>query len=311
MLSPATAWLAPAPGAVDRGGGTAHIRAMNVQTSVEASSGPAAVSGVLQPTLEPREYHGLNWLGFRTLYKKEVQRFTKIWIQTILGPVVTTLLYMVVFVVAMSGARPGIEGVSFAIFVAPGLTMMGMLNNAFANTSSSLMQGKVMGTAFDFLAPPISALELTVAFAAGGVTRGIMVGLATAASVWPFGHFGITHWWAVLYFGFGASLMLSLIGIIAGLWADKFDQMAAVTGFIVMPLTFLSGTFYLVERLPEPFRTISYANPFFYLIDGFRYGFIGHANGSLMIGVILTAVINLALGLLCYRLFRIGWKLKT
>ena len=280
---------------------------MTLQSTVE----PAISAPGMRPTLAPRDYHGVNWLGFRTLYAKEVKRYAKVWIQTILAPMVTTLLYMVVFTVAMGANRPPIEGVSFAIFVAPGLTMMGILNNAFANTSSSLMQAKLLGTSVDFMAPPLSALELTVAFAAGGVTRGIMVGLATAAAVWPFGHFGIAHWWAVIYFSLGASLLLSLVGIVAGLWAEKFDQMAAVTGFLVMPLTFLSGTFYLVDRLPDPFRSISYVNPFFYMIDGFRYGFIGHANGSLMIGVVMTLALNLIMAAWCYHLFRIGWKLKT
>lgn len=280
---------------------------MNAPTTVE----PAIGTPGPRLAYAPRAHHGVNWVGFWTLYKKEVLRFGKIWMQTIFAPLVTTLLYMVVFAVAMSGARPAIEGVTFAVFVAPGLTMMAMLNNGFANTSSSLAQSKMMGTAFDFLAPPLSALELMVAFAGGGVTRALMVGLATAVAVWPFGHFTVQHWWAVLYFGFGASLMLSFVGMIAGLWSEKFDQLAAVTNFLVMPLTFLSGSFYLVDRLPEPFRSVSYTNPFFYLIDGFRYGFLGHAEGSLMIGVILTAALNLVLALWCYHLFRIGWKLKS
>ncbi len=202
------------------------------------------------------------------------------------GPVVTTLLYMMIFAVAMNGTRPGLGGVSVATFVGPGLIMMGILNNAFQNSSSSLFQAKINNTASDFLTPPLSPMELTTGFCAGAVTRGVLVGLVTAAAVWPFSRFGLVHLWAVLYYGLVASVAMAAMGVLAALWSEKFDQLSAVTSFVVTPMTFLSGTFYLIERLPEPFRTISRFNPFFYLIDGFRYGFIGKAEGSLAIGAI-------------------------
>jgi ABC-2 type transport system permease protein len=259
----------------------------------------------------PRRYPTVNWIGFKTLYRREVRRFWKVWMQTVAAPVVTTLLYMMVFVVAMNGAQPAVEGVSFARFVVPGLVMMGLLNNAFANSSSSLIQAKLMGTASDFLTPPLSPLELTAGFGLGAATRGVFVGLVTAVAVWPFSPYPIAHPWALVYFALAASLMMGFIGVAAGLWSEKFDHLSAVTNFVVMPMTFLSGTFYRVERLPEPFQSISHFNPFFYLIDGFRYGFIGHAEGSLWIGVPMTGLIVAALAVGCWSLFRSGWRLQS
>ncbi len=285
-------------GQVARRGGREHLGAM---------------TDLAAPTrlLAPRRYPGVNWIGLKTLYRREVRRFWKVGMQTVAAPVVTTLLYMMVFVVAMNGAQPAVAGISFARFVIPGLVMMAVLNNAFANSSSSLIQSKLMGTASDFLTPPLTPLELTVGFALGAATRGVFVGLVTAVAVWPFSPYTVAHPWALLYFGLAASLMMAFIGVAAGLWSEKFDHLAAVTNFIVMPMTFLSGTFYRVERLPEPFHAISHFNPFFYLIDGFRYGFIGHAEGSLAIGVVLTGVIVTALAVWCWSLFKSGWRLQS
>jgi ABC-2 type transport system permease protein len=259
----------------------------------------------------PRDYHGLNWAGFRTLYLREVRRFMKVGLQTLAAPVVTALLYMMVFVVAAQGARPPVHGTPFSAFVAPGLIMMSVLNNAFANSSSSLVQSKFNGLMGDFLTPPLTPVEHVAAFSLGAATRGVVVGAVTWLAVLPFAHLPITHLWAVLYFGCGAALILGLLGIMAGLWAEKFDHMAAVTNFIVMPMTFLSGTFYLVERLPEPFRTASRFNPFFYLIDGFRYGFIGSAEGSIASGAVMTAGLIVSLGCVCLWMFETGYKIKT
>jgi ABC-2 type transport system permease protein len=277
---------------------------MNVQTPI-----PAIVRS-LAPT-PPREFNGVNWIGVQTLYLREVKRFWKIGTQTIAAPVVTTLLYMMVFVQAMHGARPAVGGVSFAQFVGPGLIMMAILNNAFSNSSSSLMQAKVMGTSSDFLSPPLSPLELTVGFTAGAVTRGLVVGLVTAITVWPFSRFGLAEPWAVLYYCLIASTMMALVGVFTGLWSEKFDHLAAATNFVIMPLTFLSGTFYRVSNLPQPFATLSQFNPFFYLIDGFRYGFTGHSDGSIAIGVVSTLAVTLALGIGSYLIFRSGWRLKS
>jgi ABC-2 type transport system permease protein len=260
---------------------------------------------------QPRRYPGINWIGVQTLYLREVRRFWKVGAQTVAAPVVTTLLYMLVFVVALQDARPPLHGTPFALFVAPGLIMMAMLNNAFANASSSLIQAKIMGTATDFLTPPLSPLELTMGFTLGAATRGAVVGLVTALCVLPFAPLGVANVLAIVWFALSASFIMGMTGVLAGLWSEKFDHLAAVQNFIVMPMTFLSGTFYLVENLPEPFRTISRYNPFFYLIDGFRYGFIGHAESNLTVGVIGSAVLMVIMGTICWLVFRSGWRLKS
>lgn len=276
-----------------------------------ASFAPSSHRASSPAGLAPRTYRGINWTGLRTLYVKEVRRFWKVGMQTIAAPVVTTLLYMMIFVVAMKGARPMVEGVPFAQFVAPGLVMMAILNNAFANSSSSLIQAKIMGTAPDFLTPPLSPFELAAGFSLGAATRGVLVGAVTAASVWPFAHFSLADGLAVAFYAAIASLIMAFVGVLTGLWSEKFDHLAAVTNFIVMPMTFLSGTFYSVSALPEPFRSASRFNPFFYLIDGFRYGFTGHADGSLAIGAAYVSALTLILGFICWRLFKSGWRLKS
>jgi ABC-2 type transport system permease protein len=259
----------------------------------------------------PRRYAGVNWIGVATLYQREVKRFWKVGMQTVMAPVVTTLLYMLVFVVAIGSGRQMLPGVDFAHFVGPGLIMMAILNNAFANSSSSILQAKMMGLTPDFLTPPLTSVELSAAFAAGAMTRGIFVGFVTAVAVWFFTRFHVEHWWAVVYFGLGAAAMLGFLGIFTGLWAEKFDHLAAVTNFLIMPLTFLSGTFYLVDRLPEPFHTLSHWNPFFYMIDGFRYGFLGVADGSLVIGVVVVGALNVILAVAGWALFHTGYRLKS
>lgn len=279
--------------------------------SIDLPSAPADLSmRPLAPTA-PRSYGGVNFEGLKTLYVREVRRFMKVGMQTVASPVVTVLLYMMVFVVATRGARPGAAGVPFAQFVAPGLIMMSILNNAFANSSSSLIQAKIMGTSPDFLTPPLSAFELCAGFSLGAATRGVLVGLVTALAAWPFSRFGAEHLWAILYFGTVASLLMALVGVLTGLWAEKFDHLATVTNFVVMPLTFISGTFYSTLALPEPFRTLTRFNPVFYLIDGFRYGFISRTDGSLSVGALYTGLLTLVLAVWCWALFRSGWRLKS
>ncbi|MBX7249942.1 MAG: ABC transporter permease [Caulobacteraceae bacterium] len=275
---------------------------MNASTKI-------AVSEAVPPA--PRAYQGVNWQGLKTLYLREVRRFWKVGMQTVAAPVVTTLLYMMIFVVAMQGRSATYLGVSFGEFVAPGLIMMAILNNSFANTSSSLIQAKIMGTASDFLMPPLSPFELLVGFGLGAATRGIVVGAVTAACVAFFARLGVAQFWAILFYGVFASLLMGLVGVIAGLWSEKFDHLAAVQNFVIMPMTFLSGTFYEITRLPEPFQSLSHFNPFFYLIDGFRFGFIGRAEGDIVIGMLMTVGLTVVLAGVAWRLFATGWRLKT
>ncbi|MFA7429206.1 MAG: ABC transporter permease [Rhodospirillaceae bacterium] len=253
----------------------------------------------------------VNWRGLWELYLKEVRRFTKVWLQTIAAPLVTSLLFLAIFALALGRAVQDVSGVPFIEFLAPGLIMMTMVQNAFANTSSSVIISKVQGNIVDVLMPPISAGELTVAFAAGGMTRGIVVGLAVTAGMAFFVELHVHNWGYIIFHALGASLMLALLGLLAGVWSDKFDHMAAVTNFIITPLSFLSGTFYSIERLPENFQAFAHFNPFFYMIDGFRYGFIGHEDALPGIGLAVVAGTNIALLVGCYVMIRSGYKLKA
>jgi ABC-2 type transport system permease protein len=254
----------------------------------------------------------VNWGGLRTLYIKEVRRFFKVQLQTIWAPAITTLLFLVIFSVSLGGVKPAVMGVPFADFIAPGLIMMGMMQNAFANSSFSLLVGKIQGTIVDYLMPPLSVGELLVAMVGGAMTRAVCVGLAVwgAMLFWPGVHVSIQHLWAILWFGLLGSAMLSLLGVLTSIWAEKFDHAAAVSNFVVAPLSLLSGTFYSVDRLSPTFAAISHANPFFYAISGFRYGFVGVADSPVVFGSLVLLGINIVLTVICYALLRSGWKLK-
>lgn len=260
---------------------------------------------------DARRIGAVNWLGFQTLYIREVRRFLKVYTQTIVAPVVTTLLFLAVFLLALGGAQRVVGDVSYAEFLMPGLVMMAMVQNAFANTSSSIVISKVQGNIVDVLMPPLSPGEFTLAYALGGTTRGLVVGAAVGLAMWVFVPVRMLHPSFVLYHAVAASLLLSTLGMIGGIWSEKFDHIAAVTNFVVTPLSFLSGTFYSVERLPESWRFVAHLDPFFYMIDGFRYGFIGHADANPMIGVVVLAAANAALLLLCHRMVATGYKLKA
>jgi ABC-2 type transport system permease protein len=273
-------------------------------------------SGGGEPTV--REFGGVNWLGLGTLLQKEVQRFFKIPLQTIAAPAITSLMFLLIFNLAIAKFRPAVEGVPFAIFIAPGLIMMGVLQNAFANTASSLLSAKIQGNMVDFLMPPLSSGELAAAFALGGAIRGVVVAIVTAVLIMPFLYYlpphlvlTVKHPLAALFFGFGAALMLSQVGLLAGIWADKWDHMSTVTNFVIMPLTFLSGTFYSVKQLPGAVYNISQINPFFYLIDGFRYSFTGNHDSNLLLGVAIVVVLNFFLWISCLAVLRSGYKLKA
>jgi ABC-2 type transport system permease protein len=265
------------------------------------------------PAYGEKRLPGINWYGMRTLYMKEVRRFLKVKTQTVLAPAVTALLYLIIFVVAMGRSGTLALGVPYTDFIVPGLIVMAMIQNSFANTVSTLTIGKVQGTIIDMLMPPLSAGEILTALIAGAVSRGFMVG----AGVWivvlliPGVNAGIQHLWAVLYFGFMGSVMLGLLGVLGGLWAEKFDHSAAIQNFLIQPLTFLSGTFYTLDKLPAGWRDMSLANPFFHIIDGFRYGFISAADAPLLGGALLLLALNLLLWAVAFVLLKRGWKLRA
>jgi ABC-2 type transport system permease protein len=255
----------------------------------------------------------VNWGGLQALYVKEVRRFFKVQLQTIWAPALTTMLYLVIFTVALGGVKREVLGAPFADFLAPGLIIMGMMQNAFANSSFSLLVGKIQGTIVDYLMPPLSTAEVLFGLAGAAVTRAVFVGFAIwlAMLVWPGVHVGPKHIWAIALFGLLGSSMLAFLGVLTSIWAEKFDHAAAVTNFVVAPLALLSGTFYSVDKLAPTFAAISHANPFHYAISGFRYGFIGQADIPLGFGVVLLLAINVALALLCYILLKTGWKIKS
>ncbi len=252
-----------------------------------------------------------NWIGLRTLYMREVRRFSKVYTQTIIAPVVTTLLFLAVFSLALGGSHRVVAGLSFTQFLAPGLIMMAITQNAFANTSSSIMVSKVQGNIVDILMPPFTANELWLALIMGGASRGIVVGIAVGVAMTIFVDLGFHAPAYILFHALLASVMLSQLGLIGGIWAEKFDHMAAITNFIITPLAFLSGTFYSIQRLPETIQTIAHFNPFFCMIDGFRYGVIGHADGNLTAGLVIMIGINATLWLVCTRMLHNGYKLKA
>jgi ABC-2 type transport system permease protein len=268
------------------------------------------------PPFNVRAFGLCNWRGLWTLYAKEVQRFMKVFTQTVMAPVVTTLLFYTIFTIALGGVRGPrlVADIPFAAFLAPGLIMMAIIQNSFANTSSSLMISKIQGNVVDVLMPPMGPLELSLGFAGGGVTRGIIVGISAAIIMMflvPLSPFDLHNPALIIYHAVSASIMLSLLGMIAGIWADKFDHMAAITNFVIMPLSFLSGTFYSIQRLPETWQFVAHFNPFFYLIDGFRNGFIGHADTNPLFGMAVAAAVNLCLLFIVYRMFASGYKLKA
>ena len=260
---------------------------------------------------------GVNWGGLKTLYIKEVRRFFKVQMQTVWAPAITTLLYLAIFTVALGrGGRTvdiGATHVPFANFIGPGLIVMAMLQNAFANSSFSLLVGKIQGNIVDYLMPPLSTGELIAGLVGASVTRAVLVGFAVwlAMLFWPGVHVLPRHPLAILWFGMMGAMMLAFLGILTSIWAEKFDHAAAVTNFVVQPMALLSGTFYSVDKLMPAFRIASHANPFFHVIAGFRYGFIGVSDSPLLFGAAGLLAVNIGLAMLCYTLLARGWRLKA
>ena len=256
---------------------------------------------------------GVNWGGLRTLYIKEVRRFFKVQMQTVWAPAITTLLYLAVFTVALGRGGRTVMGVPFADFIAPGLIVMAMIQNAFANSSFSLLVGKIQGTIVDYLMPPLSTGELIAGLVGASVTRAFLVGFAVwlAMLLWPGVSVDIHRPELVLWFGLMGSLLLSFLGLLTSVWAEKFDHAAAVTNFVVTPLALLSGTFYSVHQLSPAFQKVSHANPVFYVISGFRAGFLGTSDSPLWVGSAGLLLLNILLWAACYSVLKSGWKIKN
>jgi ABC-2 type transport system permease protein len=257
------------------------------------------------------ETFGINLLGLWTLYKRECWRFFKVWNQTVLAPVITSLLFLAVLTLALGGGTRMIHNMHYHQFIAPGLVMMAVVQNAFANTSSSLILMKIQGVIVDILMPPLNSVEITAAMVAGGITRGLLVGIASLVAVYIFVPFSIHSIGFAIFFLIASSMMLALLGMLGGLYANAFDQLAAFTNYIITPLSFLSGTFYSVHDLPSFWMFLSYINPFFYMIDGFRYAMTGANDASPYIGVVVLIATNVVLYRLVLKLINKGWRLKS
>ncbi|MBB5514271.1 ABC-2 type transport system permease protein [Rubricella aquisinus] len=258
-----------------------------------------------------RRFGRVNTLGALTLAQREIMRFTNVWTQTLLAPLATAGLFIAVFTLALADRRGDVMGVPFSQFIVPGILMMTVIQNAFANTSSSVVISKVQGNIVDTLMPPLSASEILFGYVAGGLLRGVMVAIAVAAIFFPLLGIGVSHLgWAVLFVVLG-SVMMSLVGLLAGIYADKFDQMAAITNFVVTPLSFLSGTFYSIEVLPQLMQDLSHANPIFYVIDGARYGVLGVSDSSPVLGAVVVIGTCVALYAMAWWMVDRGYRLKS
>ena len=262
------------------------------------------------PQMGVRRFGRVNWLGLYTLARREVMRFLNVWQQTVLAPLMTAGLFVVVFALALGKGRGEIMGLPYLAFLGPGILMMTVIQNAFANTSSSIISAKMQGNIVDTLMPPLSGAEILAGYLAGALVRALIVALVIASGMALVLGQGIAHpLWALAFVVLGALLMGGL-GLIGGIVAQKFDQMAAITNFIVTPLSFLSGTFYSVEALPEPFRTLAHWNPIFYLIDGARYGFTGVSDSSPVLGFAVCGGVTVAVCGFAWWLLRTGYRLK-
>lgn len=252
-----------------------------------------------------------NLIGTATLYKRETWRFLKVWNQTLIAPMITTTIFLAIFALALGGNARMVHGMHFIEFIAPGLIMMAMVQNAFANTSSSFMIAKLQGVIIDWLMPPFSAAELTIGFVMGGVTRGLMVGCTVSLAMMCFVHVGMHSVLYTMLFAVLSTFMMSLFGVLTGIIGNTPDQVAAITNFFVTPLSFLSGTFYSVRDLPPFFLAISHFNPFFYMIDGFRYAITGYSDTDPNLGLVVLLGVNIVLFSLAHLMFARGWRLKS
>ena len=258
-----------------------------------------------------KKFGHFNWLGFYTLYQKEILRFLKVMIQTIISPLVSAILFLIVLSLAIGNDKGEALGFPFITFLAPGLIAMQIIQQAFSHTSSSIMIGKIQGNIVDVLYAPLSPSEVTLATILAAVTRSFII---AAVSILIFSFLidlEYYNFYYIIIYTFLGSFILGAVGFVIGLWAEKFDNMASATNFIIVPLSFLSGTFYSIKKLPEILQKISEWNPFFYIIDGFRYGFLGVSDGSLKFGLSYLVILSCLTWFASYILFKKGYKIKS
>ena len=258
-----------------------------------------------------RRFGRVNWIGAWTLYKKEVLRFLIVSGQTLLGPILTSILFLIVISLAIGDDKNDVLGVPYIEFLANGLIMMQVIQQSFSHSSSSLMINKMQGTIVDIVSSPLSALEVTTSIILASVTRGIFIAIISSIIFVLFLDLEINNIFLWILFIFLSSFLLGSAGFIAGIYADKFDQMATITNFLIVPLSFLSGTFYSIDKLPGILKEISYYNPFFHMIDGFRYSFINNMDGSIKFGLIYLIILSIITWFIAYKLYKKGYKIKS
>ncbi|MDC6482064.1 ABC transporter permease [Pelagibacteraceae bacterium] len=258
-----------------------------------------------------RRFGLINWIGTWTLYKKEVLRFLIVWIQTVFSPLISALLFLLVLSLALGNDRGEVLGVSFINFLAPGLIAMQVIQQSFSHSSSSFIIGKIQGNIVDILYAPLSAAEVTFAITLAAVSRSVVIAFVSIVIFYFIVDLEIKNYFTLIAFTFLSSFILGALGIVVGLWAEKFDHMATATNFVIVPLSFLSGTFYTIDKLPSYLQTISKGNPFFYMIDGFRYSFLAKSDGSIMIGLIYLSVLSFFMFMFAYILYKKGYKIKS
>ena len=258
-----------------------------------------------------KKFGFINWIGFKSLWFKECNRFMAVWQQTLLSPLVSSLLFLSVLSLALGNDRGDVLGHSFMSFLAPGLIAMSILTQSFSHSVSSLMIGKIQGNIVDMLYAPLSALEVSMAIILAAITRSFLIAIISIGVFSLIVEMPINNILFIVIFGFLSAFILGSLGFIAGLWAEKFDHTATVTNFVITPLSFLSGVFYSIDKLPNFFQTISHINPFFYMIDGFRYGFLGKSDGSINIGLIYLTILSVVIWYVAFFLYKKGYKIKS
>ena len=261
--------------------------------------------------IKVRRFGLINWIGFKSLWLKECNRFITVWQQTLLSPLVSSLLFLSVLSLALGNNKGDVLGFSFISFLAPGLIAMSILTQSFSHSVSSLMIGKIQGNIVDMLYAPLSALEVSMAIILAATTRSFLIATISIAVFSLIVEIPINNILYIFIFGFLSAFILGSLGFITGLWAEKFDHTATVTNFIITPLSFLSGVFYSIDKLPKFFQTISHINPFFYMIDGFRYGFLGRSDGSIIVGLIYLLVLSIVMWYVAFFLYKKGYKIKS
>ncbi|MDG1153316.1 MAG: ABC transporter permease [Alphaproteobacteria bacterium] len=259
----------------------------------------------------PLFFKRINLLGLGTFYYKEVKRFLSIPTQTILAPMVNSLLFLSIFHLSIGRLNSRVGELDFIIFLIPGLIMMSLIQNSFSSTSTAIVSGKMLGAINDMITPPLSNSEILIGFIGAGITRGVIISISNALAMYLFIDIYVYSWAYAIFFVIFGSMLMSTVGIVAGMWSEKWDHIAAISSYAIMPMSFLSGTFYSINQLPQQFQGIAQLNPFFYMVDGFRYAMTGQSDGNVLISMLIISTLSIIFIIITKILLDIGWKIKS